>query len=157
MGKDTISCDFSTISAYAWCWQYISRFVYAHYKNKFVVLNHTMVDLDADKLKKQWWYIVYFANCVRQPKLKRKPPRPSYNQNLAVIVANHWISVKGLVSRECYNSHLKSCKYTNHSDWTSVRDSPALSMFNWSDSCIQMVWGAVICKVCFRFTKINFS
>ena len=37
--------------------------------------NHRVVTLVADKLKRQWLCIVYFANCIRQP--ERKLPRPS--------------------------------------------------------------------------------
>ena len=54
-------------------------------------INHWVVTLVAEELKRQQLCSVKFANCIRQP--QRKLPRLSYNQDLAV--SNHWTSVKG--------------------------------------------------------------
>ena len=58
-----------------------------------------------DQLKRQWLCIVCFANCIRQP--ERKFSRPSYNRDLADMVATEHLSnfvfgcgcVGGLVGR----------------------------------------------------------
>ena len=47
--------------------------------------NHRVVNLVADKPKRQWLCTIYFADYIRQ--LERKLPRLSYNQHLAV--SNH--------------------------------------------------------------------
>ena len=72
-------CDYTAMQL---CW----------YTAKTNCLNHrVVVTLVADKLKRQWFCILYFTECIRQP--ERKLPRPSYNQDLTV--SNHWMSWSG--------------------------------------------------------------
>ena len=49
-------------------------FLAIHSTKQIVCFNHRVVPLVADKLKRQWLYIFYFANCIRQSEGKLSRP-----------------------------------------------------------------------------------
>ena len=73
--------------------------------------NHRVVTLVADKLKRQWLCIVYFANCIRQP--ERRLPRPS--TTLSCTYSNHQSCIfeRGHTCMYIKEHTIISCRYSN--------------------------------------------
>ena len=109
----------------------IPRFVYSifitWYQAKYSqqkqigCFNHRVVTLVADKLKRQWLCIVYFANCIRQP--ERKLPRPS--TTLSCTYSNHrsCIIERGHTCMYIKEHTIISCRYSNLCERITTKSS----------------------------------
>ena len=82
-----------------------------HSKHKLSgYFNHRVVTLVAHKLKRQWLFIVYFANCIRQP--ERKLPRPSTTWSCRYSI--HWSCIfeRGHTCMYIKEHAIISCRYS---------------------------------------------
>ena len=102
--------------------------------------NHREVTLVADKLKRQWLCIVYFANCMRQP--ERKLPRPS--TTLSCTYSNHQSCIfeRGHTCMYIKEHTIISCRYSNLCERITTKSS---YFFVVTHSC--SVLRIVSCKV----------